>query len=91
MGAVWFVNMDHTINKREDLHWTQSNTSSTTKTPIFFDDKFVERNSRHIHCSEPSFKTASLSRRINSANFYVEFEHRLVTPTFPLEESHFIN
>lgn len=41
MRAVWFINVDHTIAQREDLHWTQRNASCTSEASIFVDDEFV--------------------------------------------------
>jgi len=47
MGTIWFVNVNHTIFKGKNLHWTQSDACTTTKTSIFIDDEFMRRNSRH--------------------------------------------
>jgi hypothetical protein len=47
MGAVWFIDVDHSIFKGKDLHWTQSNAGPATKTTIFVHHEFMGRNPGH--------------------------------------------
>jgi hypothetical protein len=47
VGAIWFIDVDHTIFEGENLHWTQSDACSTTKTAILVDHEFMVRNSPH--------------------------------------------
>ena len=47
MRAIWFIDVDHTIFKCENVHWTQSDASSTAKAAILVDHEFMIDDSPH--------------------------------------------